>query len=136
VTSNNGASDATRIDQPIQSGGGDGDGGDGGDGGGGDGGGDGGDGGDGGNAGDPEDTDPPETSLRKPKLKGKKVTFKFSSDEQGTTFECRLDKRRFKRCTSPKTYRKLDEGKHKFFVAATDAAGNEGAAVKAKFKVR
>ena len=82
------------------------------------------------------DADPPETALKKPKLKGSRVTFKFASDEAGSTFECRLDKKPFKACTSPKTYRKLKDGKHKFFVLATDPAGNEDdKAAKAKFEV-
>ncbi len=111
-TGNNSANDPTAIARPA----GDGDGG----------------GGGGGNA----DTDPPETSLKKPKLKGSKVTFKFGSDETGSTFECRLDKKPFKACTSPKTYKKLKDGKHKFFVLATDPAGNEDdKAAKAKFEV-
>ena len=114
ATGNNSANDPTTIARPAGGGGGG--------------------GGDGGNA----DTDPPETSLKKPKLKGTKVTFKFSSDEAGSTFECKLDKKPFKACTSPKTYRtkKLDDGKHKFFVLATDASGNEeDEAAKAKFEI-
>ncbi len=82
------------------------------------------------------DTAAPETSLKKPKFKGSKVTFKFSSDEDDATFECKLDKKDFKPCESPKSYRRLDAGKHKFLVVATDAAGNEeDKAAKAKFDV-
>jgi len=111
VTDNNSANDATTIAPRNDSGGG----------------------GDGAvNA----DTDPPDTSIREPRLKGKKVTLRFSSDERGSTFECKLDKGKFKPCTSPQKYKKLDEGKHKFFALATDAAGNEEEkAAKAKFEV-
>ena len=64
------------------------------------------------------------------------MTLRFSSDEPGASFECKLDKGKFKSCTSPKKYKKLDDGKHKFFVLATDAAGNEEEkAAKAKFEV-
>ena len=65
------------------------------------------------------------------------MTLRFTSDEQGSTFECKLDKGKYKPCESPKTYKtkKLDEGKHKFFVIATDAAGNAGVAAKAKFAI-
>jgi hypothetical protein len=98
-------------------------------GGGGDGGGDSGGGG-------PEDRDPPDTRIRKVKVKGDDVKVRFRSDEPGASFECRLDKKPFKPCTSPKRYRNLDDGKHKVFVLATDAAGNtDDKAAKAKFEI-
>ena len=85
----------------------------------------------------PQDRDPPDGSIRKVKVKGDGVKVYFRSDEALSTFECRLDKRRFKPCTSPKRYRNLGEGKHRVFVLATDAAGNkDDKAAKAKFKVR
>ena len=37
---------------------------------------------------------------------------------------CKLDKRKFKPCTSPKTYKQLKPGKHVFRVKARDRAGN------------
>ncbi|HEX6115874.1 MAG TPA: Ig-like domain-containing protein [Solirubrobacterales bacterium] len=87
-------------------------------------------------AGNPADTDPPETSVKKPKVKGDGVTLKFGSDEPGSSFRCKLDKKKFKPCTSPKRYRNLDDGKHKVLVAATDAAGNlDPTAAKAKFEI-
>ena len=82
------------------------------------------------------DSQAPESKVKKAKVKGSKATLKFSADEGGTEFECKLDKKDFKPCESPKRYRKLDDGKHKFFVIATDAAGNEeDKAAKAKFDV-
>jgi len=73
------------------------------------------------------DTKAPETTIDKaPKNRtGKhKAKFRFSADEPAT-FECSLDsKRNFQPCTSPRKYKRLDDGKHKFFVRATDAAGN------------
>ena len=68
--------------------------------------------------------DPPDTKLKKPRVRGDDVTLKFSSDEQGSTFRCKLDKKKLKRCRSPRKYRGLIEGKHVFTVAAVDAAGN------------
>jgi hypothetical protein len=83
------------------------------------------------------DRDPPDGRIRKVKVKGDNVKVVFGADEARSTFECRLDKRRFKPCTSPKRYRNLDPGKHRVFVLATDAAGNkDDKAAKAKFKVR
>ncbi len=49
--------------------------------------------------------------------------FSFSSDKPGSHFECKLDKGRFKRCTSAFKH-KVNPGKHVFQVRAIDAAGN------------
>ncbi len=85
------------------------------------------------------DTDPPETTITKGapnKLDKNKVTLKFTADEPEATFECKLDTKQFKPCTSPKKVKNLDDGKHKFKVVATDAAGNvDPSAAKDKFKV-
>ena len=85
------------------------------------------------------DTDPPETTITKdpPKRTEKnKVKFKFSSDEPGSTFECKKDRKPWRPCTSPTMMRRLDEGKHRFKVRATDAAGNtDRTPDKDKFKV-
>ncbi len=88
---------------------------------------------------DGPDTDPPQTAITKGTL-GKtdrsRVKFKFISDEPDSTFECKLDRKPFKPCTSPKNVKHLDEGKHKFKVRAVDAAGNvDPSAAKDKFKV-
>jgi len=84
----------------------------------------------------PEDTDPPETEVTKVKVEDKKVTIRFKADEVLSTFMCRLDKKRFKRCTSPKAYRNLDEGKHRILVQATDPAGNtDPSPAKGRFKI-
>ena len=110
---------------------------DGGGGGGGDGGGGGG-GGNGGGGGGGADTDAPETTIDSgPKAKRSgKATFEFSSDEAGSTFECKLDKVDFERCSSPRKLKKLKAGKHTFQVRAIDAAGNEDASpAKSKFAI-
>ena len=82
------------------------------------------------------DTKAPETSVRNAKVKGEKVILRFGSDETGSSFKCKLDKKGFKPCVSPKTYKNLDEGKHKFLVIATDPAGNsDPSAAKTKFEI-
>jgi hypothetical protein len=85
------------------------------------------------------DTDPPETEITKGapnKTDKNKVKFKFTSSEPNSTFECKVDKKPYKPCTSPKKVKRLDDGKHKFKVIATDEAGNsDPSAAKDKFKV-
>ena len=61
--------------------------------------------------------------------------FKFKSNEGGSKFQCKLDKGKFKKCRSPKTYKKLKPGKHVFKVRAIDKAGNVGKPAKRKFTV-
>ena len=81
----------------------------------------------------------PATSLRRAQINQakRKATFRFASGEPGSTFSCKLDKQRFRPCTSPKTYRKLEPGKHVFRVKARDRAGNLDAtpAVK-RFRIK
>jgi hypothetical protein len=63
-------------------------------------------------------------------------TFKFKSTEAGSTFKCKLDRKKFRKCKSPKTYHGLDPGKHKFKVEAIDADGNvDTSPAKDKFKI-
>ena len=69
----------------------------------------------------------PETTIVKgPRAKSHKRTakFKFVSSEPSSTFQCKLDRKPFKPCRSPKKYKRLKPGKHVFKVRATDAAGN------------
>jgi len=54
------------------------------------------------------------------------VKFTFASKETGVTFTCKLDKRAWRPCTSPKKFR-IKVGKHRFAVRATDTAGNTDA---------
>ncbi len=59
----------------------------------------------------------------KKKTEKRKAKFRFTSDEEGSTFECKLDKKPFKPCTPPKKVR-VKPGKHIFRVRATDPGGN------------
>ena len=63
------------------------------------------------------------------------VQFKFTSDEPNSTFECKIDKKPYKPCTSPRKVKRLDEGKHKFKVIATDEAGRRPLGGQGKPKV-
>jgi Ca2+-binding RTX toxin-like protein len=53
----------------------------------------------------------------------RRVVLRFSSNESGTSFVCRLDRRRATQCVSPRAYT-LAIGAHTFRVTATDAEGN------------
>lgn len=48
--------------------------------------------------------------------------FRFSSPVTAS-FQCKLDRRPFRRCRSPKTYRHLKPGRHRFKVRAVSADG-------------
>lgn len=50
--------------------------------------------------------------------------FTFSATEAGSKFECKLDRKKFKRCKSPKKYKGLKPGKHTFKVRSIDSVGN------------
>jgi hypothetical protein len=96
------------------------------------------------------DATPPETRIAKhPRTRLKtrkrraKAKFKFTATEDGSSFECKLDRKPFKPCDSPRKYRAKagkrggKPRKHKFRVRATDAAGNtDPTPAKFKFKVR
>ncbi len=51
-------------------------------------------------------------------------TFRFTSNEPGATFRCKLDSAPYRPCASPKTYTRQSIGRHEFRVKATDAAGH------------
>lgn len=91
------------------------------------------------NGGGSKDTTSPNTKITKgPPAKTHKTTakFKFTSTEAGSTFECKLDRKPFKKCSSPKQYKKLKPGKHLFQVRAIDKAGNvDPTPAKRKFTV-
>ena len=67
-----------------------------------------------------------------------KVKVKFTS-EAGATFTCKIDKKKYKACTSPASFKaksKPGKGKkHTIYVVAKDAAGNSSKPATAKFKV-
>ena len=73
------------------------------------------------------DTHAPETFIQsgpRAETDKRKVKFEFSSSEFGSTFQCKIDKKAFKPCTSPKRYKDLTLGMHRFKVKATDGVGN------------
>jgi hypothetical protein len=86
----------------------------------------------------PRDTKPPQTKIRKRLLRRKATwLFLFRSDERGSTFRCKLDRGRFRRCRSPLRLRHAKPGRHTLRVFAVDAAGNrDRSPAVAHFKVK
>jgi hypothetical protein len=73
------------------------------------------------------DTIPPDTTISSGPsglTKQSSASFAFTSSEDGSTFECRLDSGAWGACSSPKSYSALADGAHTFAVRATDEAGN------------
>ncbi|HVD38480.1 MAG TPA: calcium-binding protein, partial [Solirubrobacterales bacterium] len=78
----------------------------------------------------PADLRPPRTRLGAhpralvltPK-KWRRVAFRFTANEAGSRFRCKLDRRPYLGCTSPRAYT-VKAGRHAFRVFAIDRAGN------------
>jgi hypothetical protein len=74
----------------------------------------------------PPDTTLPDTTITKGPAKEThrtKATFRFEA-ETGSTFTCKVDKKKARPCASPFKLKNLTVGKHKVTVTATDPAGN------------
>ena len=83
----------------------------------------------------------PETSaIKGPKsvTQPDKAKFKFSSSTAGATFQCKLDKKKWKNCSSPYKVKssKLDPGKHKLKVRAVAGGLTDASPSKTSFKVK
>jgi hypothetical protein len=71
---------------------------------------------------------PPQTTIDRaprPRTVARKATLRFSSSEPGSSFECSLDGRSWKPCTSPRRLTRLTVGAHRFRVRATNPAGDQ-----------
>jgi Ca2+-binding RTX toxin-like protein len=79
----------------------------------------------------PIDRIPPRTELRHHPAKvlrtapGRRlsVVFRFASSEPGSRFRCKLDRRPYRACVSPRAY-KVAPGRHAVRILAIDTAGN------------
>jgi Ca2+-binding RTX toxin-like protein len=91
----------------------------------------------------PADTRPPRTRLTAyPRAlvlthkKWRRVAFRFASNETGSSFRCKLDRKPYRPCASRRAYR-VKAGRHAFRVFAIDAAGNRDRSPSLfKFRVR
>jgi len=70
------------------------------------------------------DSTPPDTEIVSgpPPVASENVTFTFRSTEPGT-FECRIDRKAWTPCTTPRSYVDLTTGDHIFRVRAIDRVG-------------
>ncbi len=67
---------------------------------------------------------------------GSSARFTFSAVPAGAAFECRLDRRRFRSCSSPRTYARLASGGHRFQVRAVDPDTGVADPTPAEFRWR
>lgn len=79
------------------------------------------------------------TTILKAKVKELTARFRFKgTDASGTgvKFECKLDRMKYHRCHSPKAYKNLKPGKHKFLVRAVSANEVDSTPAKRKFRIQ
>ncbi len=72
------------------------------------------------------------------KTRNRRPVFRFADRTEDSTarFLCKLDRRRFFRCSSPKRFRRLGRRRHTLWVKAVDAAGNRQAgATTRRFRI-
>jgi competence ComEA-like helix-hairpin-helix protein len=77
---------------------------------------------------DVRDEIPPQTSAKNylKRISGTSMSyvFTFTSSEANSRFMCELDAGIYSPCLAPKTYSKLPQGSHTFYVYAIDPSGN------------
>ncbi len=77
------------------------------------------------------------TSAPARSVQRQRATFRFRSSEPRSTFECKLKRRHFRPCASPKTYRHLKLGRQVFRVRATDRSKNtDSTPAKRRWRIR
>jgi hypothetical protein len=76
------------------------------------------------------------TKLKKLRRGRVKLRFKATGTKEEVTFKCRIDKRRWRRCASPKTYKRLKPGRHVVKVRAFTATAGDQTPAKRKFRIK
>lgn len=87
----------------------------------------------------PRDTRPPNTRIVRQVLKPKPpvFVFRFRSNERGSTFRCKLDRQKYRRCGKVKRFRCLRGRRHVLRVFAVDSSGNrDRSPAVARFKTK
>jgi hypothetical protein len=78
----------------------------------------------------------PAISVLTAKIRKRRATFRFAGSSGTVGFECKLDKKHFRACKSPKVYKRLKPGKHEFSVRAIDAKGKHSKPATREFRIR
>jgi hypothetical protein len=80
----------------------------------------------------------PQTTITKLKLRKRRAKVRFSATgtKEPVSFKCRLDKRRWRPCRSPKIYKHMKVGRHVVKVRAFAGAQNDPTPAKRRFRVR
>ena len=85
----------------------------------------------------------PNTKITKAKISPatRSATFKFKALGKATGFQCALEsknhnKRKFNKCRSPKTYKKLKPGTYTFEVRAESSVGKDPSPAKRRFTIK
>jgi hypothetical protein len=80
----------------------------------------------------------PDTAITRFKLRHRRAVFVFagSGTKAVLSFECRLDRRPFRACISPRVFKHLRPGKHVFRVRAVAGGQVDPTAAKRQFKVK
>jgi hypothetical protein len=81
---------------------------------------------------------PPDTRITSFKKRKRRAAVRFaaSGGSGAVSFECRLDRKQFSPCSSPKVYKHLKRGKHVFKVRAIAAGQVDPTPAVRKFKVK
>ena len=83
----------------------------------------------------------PNTRITRAKINSKKhkATFRFKAIGNATGLECALAKKKhkpkFKRCSSPKTYKHLRKGSYTFEARAVGPGGHDPSPAKRRFRI-
>lgn len=76
------------------------------------------------------------TKLKKLRRGKVKLRFKATGTKEKASFRCRLDKRRWRRCPSPKLYKGLKPGRHTVKVRAVTPTATDPTPAKRKFRIK
>ncbi|MBN9622142.1 MAG: hypothetical protein J0H06_04165 [Actinobacteria bacterium] len=78
----------------------------------------------------------PGTAIEKARIKGRTAKFRFgATGAPATGFECKLDGKTWRKCSSPSIYRHLAAGRHAFRVRAIGAAGTDATPALREFRI-
>ena len=62
-------------------------------------------------------------------------TFRFAANDDGASFECKLDRKPYRACRSPFTTKPLTPGKHRFQVRARGGGELDPTPASCRFRV-